>query len=233
MSGRHPGVAPDDSLPVKGYEAFTIVKDMTMARVFNISRDYTCFAFNPTVPSPRDNGGRFDRTCLDDSPYLYAARSPKKFAAHTALVETLRPLWSGQPPNAPKTILIEEIENKAIQFFKLREPITLANLNTENGLDQLGGREEVCYHDDRRATQSWGHYWQSQLSTDVVGLAYNSVQETRGKGESVVLWGDRIDNANLFVPASAELGLTSKTFFEKTRQVLLHYRVNIVAHRTA
>lgn len=223
---------PDPAVPINGYQPTYLYKDAQLCRVYRHTSGHDALSWNPRIPSPPEDGGRFDRCCGADSPYLYASVAPDApgTGAYTALVETLRPLF--QPiPGGPKryVLLRQELESRSLVFFSLRREVLLASILDVGGLTQLNAPEEVCYSPERAVTQAWAHYFQAQLPPEVAGVAYNSTVDTRGKSASFVLWGDRIaEPPGLLFARKAELPLDRPPGREFVELVLNAYGVVIL-----
>ena len=236
MTGSALALPPDD-LTIRPHYTYLNPTDI-LCRVYNHTAGHGCLSWNPTIPSPPEAGGRFDRRHDDESSYMYLAEAPKSSSdgrvrpsaggIYTAIVETLRPLLCADPTGSGGKILSRsEVECRSLQYFTVRQPLTLVSLSLQGAcLADMGAPEEVLTSDDRNATQLWSSKWQSLLPGNVSGLAYNSTSKSIGKGRSVVLWQDRCPSvANLFVPASAEMPLLgSRRMTRCVEAILDEYR---------
>lgn len=206
---------PPIGTKISGYEPAYLYDSMTLARIYRHTESHSCLSFNPNIPAKPEDGGRFDRTCPEDSPTMYAAvvpKKPKRGGAYTAIIETLRPLFQDVSSGWRPTLMLSELENRSIQFFSVRHQLTLASITAPAHIGLLNGPEDLLCLGDRSVTQAWGHYWQSGLPKRICGLMYHSTPSTmnNGHGSSFVLWGDRIRDRNVFRPISARSRLQAR-----------------------
>lgn len=207
-----------------------IEKGDVLARVFNHTRHFGPFAWNPTRPSLGLTGascGRFD--FLPSHPggdgFLYCSESGPNEAV--AIVETLKSLLLRDPVRGDQNVLDRrERDCRTIQLFKLNTSITLVDIHRQDWRECFHMDEEVQYSGDRDCTRRWAAYIRDQV-VDAAGIAYNSTQETAVFGQSsMVLWEAGMAGV-LFEPVD-QIPLGSAEGRRMMEDALSPYRVLLV-----
>ncbi|RNL65407.1 RES domain-containing protein [Nocardioides marmoriginsengisoli] len=158
----------------------------TLYRVFVSRSDRGPLDWNYDV-APIASGGRFDPTPGDRYPYLYGALDRT-----AAIVGTLRSL-AAESPSGARVIARTEISTRAIQRFRVTQPVALLSLLSEADRARANAPATINVDRDRPSTRAWGNYFRQVTEPGISGIAYESaVLSDSAAGVSFVLWGDRL-----------------------------------------
>jgi hypothetical protein len=229
---RHPGL-PNMRKPLGDVESRYIPRDVLLCRIYRNSDGHSPLSYNPTIAKPYDEGGRWDRIVKADSPFMYGSVTNDEHGSHTALVETLRPIFKPNPLSDRRhLVMYSELANRSVCMFRAKKEIRLVSTLDVPALRQLNAEQEVVIWNDRSVTRRWSHYWQRRLPEEFKGIAYNSTLDTFGKGNSFVVWGDRLPEANTLFETSATYRILESPFRKNLDDVLRWYGVDIAYDAT-